>query len=181
MDELTRAEHRSRNRSYRSVAVVDTAAAVLLGAGAVAAAQHKTASDAGTRAPHLGSLTPAQYDTAARFAQHEIDTNPNLADMTLTAAPATVIAEKQEGNRAPCPPTVIRVFLVGRFPHVITSGVRGQSGPPPPDSYVLYDLDPDSGQACLSGVGDNVPAYDPDAADLLPQLDVASPSPEPAR
>ena len=100
-----------------------------------------------------GPLTRRQYDAAVNLARHEIENQ----DAKVTSA--TVVLKH---NAAPGAPSntghrctadqVLRIRLIGRFPHTVTSG-----GPPggDPNGGTVTEMDikadPD-GTACLIGV-----------------------------
>ena len=101
-----------------------------------------------------GSLTREQYDAAVNLARHEVEVN----DAEVTSA--TALVRHTAGRNAPSntghPCTgdlVLKVRLIGTFPHVTTSG--GPPGGDPNGGRVTeMDIKADvDGTACLIGVG----------------------------
>jgi hypothetical protein len=106
-------------------------------------------------AESTGKLTRQQYETAVNVARHEIENQ----DAEVTSA--TALLKKNAGKNAPSntgqkctSEQVLKIRLIGTFPHVITSG-----GPPGGDpnggrvSEMDITADAVSGDACLIGVG----------------------------
>jgi hypothetical protein len=101
-----------------------------------------------------GKLTAHQYETAVNVARHEIENQ----DAKVTSA--TAILKHNAGRNAPSntglectSDQVLRVRLIGDFPHTVTSG-----GPPGGDpnggTVTEMDIKADAvtGDACLIGV-----------------------------
>jgi hypothetical protein len=119
-----------------------------------------------------GDLTRAQYDAAVNVARHEIENQ----DATVTSA--TAVLKRNAGRDAPSntgeectSDQVLRIRLIGTFPHTVTSG-----GPPggDPNGGTVTELDIKAdavtGEACLIGVGTS-PDPTPEAGATVLQLD----------
>jgi hypothetical protein len=116
-----------------------------------------------------GRLTPGQYAAAVNLARHEIENQ----DAEVTRATAVI-----KHNAGPGAPSntgvectgdqVLRVRLIGTFPHITTGGTPGSR--PGPVTELDIKADPDSGQACLIGVG-TARHPQPDAGATVLQLD----------
>ena len=149
--------------------IVVAALAVVLGVALSGchSADHKPATS-------TGSLTRQQYDAAVNVALHEVDNQ----DARITSA--TAVLKRNAGKNAPSNTghrctgdQVLKVRLIGTFPHTVTSG-----GPPGGDpnggrvTQMDIKADPATGEACLIGVGTSpTPAPEPGATVL--QLDEA--------
>jgi len=104
--------------------------------------------------PASGRLTPEQYETAVNVARHEVENQ----DAEVTSA--TAVLKRNAGRNAPSntgfectSDQVLRIRLIGDFPHTVTSG-----GPPggDPNGGTVTELDIKAdavtGDACLIGV-----------------------------
>jgi hypothetical protein len=111
-----------------------------------------------------GPLTADQYAAAVRIAQREVTSS----DAHLSSATAIVERGRVRTPNLSSACTsgrVIRIQLVGRFPHLILGG-PGQTGP----DVERFVADAVSGQACDVAVGaGHVKPYR-HSADLLPAL-----------
>jgi hypothetical protein len=136
---------------------------------ALAIALSACTSDGDDEAPvDTGSLTRAEYDAAVDLARHEVETQ----DAKVTSA--TVVLKANAGQDAesntghPCTgKQVLKVRLIGDFPHIVTSG-----GPPggDPNGGTVTEVDIKAeldGTACLVGVSTNPqPTAEPGATVL---------------
>jgi hypothetical protein len=109
----------------------------------------------GAGPPDTGRLTTNQYEIAVNVARHEVENQ----DAELTSA--TAILKHNAGRNAPSntgltctSDQVLKIRLIGDFPHTVTSG-----GPPggDPNGGKVTELDVKAdavtGDACLIGVG----------------------------
>ena len=99
-----------------------------------------------------GTLTEKQYDTAVNVARHEVENQ----DAEVTSATAVLkhnagpdaasnTGQKCTGDQ------VLKIRLIGTFPHAVTTGTPG--GGSTTVTEMDIKADPDSGDACLIGVG----------------------------
>jgi hypothetical protein len=102
--------------------------------------------------PDTGGLTQQQYAAAVNVARHEIENQ----DAKVTSA--TVVVKHNAGTNAPSNTghkctgdQVLRVRLIGTFPHATVGGRPGMNTGPVTEMDIKAD--PDSGDACLIGVG----------------------------
>jgi hypothetical protein len=96
-----------------------------------------------------GELSAQQYAAAVELARHEI----RRQDATVTSATATVSRGMVHNPNVGVPCTsgrLLRIKLIGKFPHITTTG--GPGLPAGPVRAVLLTADAESGQACLIGV-----------------------------
>ena len=96
-----------------------------------------------------GALSAQQYAAAVELARQEIRNE----DATVTNATATVGRGTVHDSNVGVPCTsghVLHIKLIGKFPHIATTGGPGlRTGPV---RAVLLTADAESGQACLIGV-----------------------------
>jgi hypothetical protein len=148
----------------RSRALIAVAALGLALTGCHAGA-HDPATD-------TGKLTRQQYAAAVNVARHEVETQ----DARLTSA--TAVLRHNAGRNAPSNTgrrctgdQVLKIRLIGTFPHTVTTGTPGGGG-----STTVTEMDikadPETGVACLIGVATSKhPEPEPGATEL--QLDDA--------
>jgi hypothetical protein len=119
--------------------------------------------------PDTGELTQQQYDVAVNVARHEVENQ----DAEVTSA--TVVlkhnagpnARSNTGNRC-TGDQVLKIRLIGTFPHTVTTGTPGGGGATVTEMDIKAD--PDSGDACLIGVGTS-PHPEPGTGATVLQLD----------
>jgi len=114
-----------------------------------------------------GPLTSSQYAAAVAVAQREMDKErARVTSVTAVIRPGKV---RQPNLGGECRSGhVIRILLIGRFPHIVVDPPPG--APAGPVTSVGITADATSGEACLLGVGNvHVHPYR-HAADLLPAL-----------
>jgi hypothetical protein len=118
---------------------------------AILAATCAACSGSGDPGPaDTGKLTEKQYDTAVNVARHEIENQ----DAAVTSA--TAVLKRNSGQRGSSntglqctSDQVLKVRLIGTFPHTAVAGTPGDAGP-----ITQMDIKADavSGDACLIGV-----------------------------
>jgi hypothetical protein len=128
-------------------------------------------SDDGQRATNrdTGGLTRQQYAAAVQVARHEIENQ----DAKVTSA--TAVLKHNAKKRAPSNTgmkctgdQVLRIKLIGTFPHIVTTGTPGHGGGRVTE--VDIKADPQSENACLIGVG-TAENPQPDRGATVLQLD----------
>jgi hypothetical protein len=146
----------------RSRALIVIAALGLAVAGCSNDGQNSSSQD-------TGGLTRQQYAAAVNVARHEVENQ----DAKVTSA--TAVLKHNAGKNAPSNTgtkctgdQVLRVRLIGTFPHIVTTGTPGHGGGRATE--VDIKADPESENACLIGVRTGeVPRPEPGATVL--QLD----------
>ena len=113
-----------------------------------------------------GSLSSQEYDFAVAASHQLLD---QIKDETLSAAYAVHQSANVSLRHDGCPRTVIRVTLVGDFPHSIVLPPAGQNATITAEQVFL---DPETGRTCettaLNSTDLQAPEY---SANLLPELD----------
>jgi hypothetical protein len=143
--------------------------ALAVSAGLVIALAGCTSDGDGMGSLETGKLTEEQYAAAVNLARHEVEAQ----DAKLTSA--TAVVRHNAGRDAPSNTghrclgeEVLRIRLIGTFPHVVTTGTPGGHGGPVTELDIKAD--PEAGVACLIGVGTSShPTPEKDATEL--QLD----------
>jgi hypothetical protein len=99
-----------------------------------------------------GALTRQQYAAAVDVARHEIE------NQDARVISATAVVKHNAGRNAPSNTgvkctgdQVLRIRLIGRFPHIVTTGTPGHDGGRVTEVDIKADLE--SENACLIGVG----------------------------
>jgi hypothetical protein len=119
----------------------------------------RTAPESATQGPGQGtgqgtSLSDSEVAKAVAVAQQEI------ADQGATISNASAIARSgriEDSNTGhPCTSgRLLQIKLIGKFPHVVTTGHPVEAGDPAPDFTVralISTADAETGRACLIGV-----------------------------
>ena len=108
--------------------------------------------DADQGSADTGTLTQAQYDAAVNVARHEVEAQD--AEVTI----ATAVLKHNAGQHAPSNTghrctgdDVLKIRLIGTFPHTVTTGTPG--GGSTTVTEMDIKADPETGLACLIGVG----------------------------
>jgi hypothetical protein len=154
-------------RGIRTASVFGVAGVLMASAGISGAEMMQAHVEHHHAAVH-GPLTDAQYAAAVRVAQHQIDQQKpsRLTSATAVLKPGKV---RQPNLADACHSgEVVKIRLVGRFPHVVTGGRPG--GGSGAVTLVGVTTDAKSGRACLLGVGTGRSAPFQNAADLTPAL-----------
>jgi hypothetical protein len=115
-----------------------------------------------------GPLTAEQYAAAVRIVQREV----KRQKASLTSATAILVRGKvRDATVGPACTSghLIRIRLLGRFPHITVSPPPGAPGGPV--RLVGITVDAATGRACLLGVGTGTGHPYGNAADLMPALD----------
>lgn len=124
----------------------------------------------GVPAAERGPLTAAQYDTALRLARSELAKD----HATVSRAVATIVAgtvDQPNLAKGCTSGHLLVVTLVGApadFPNTDLGGP--EDAPKGPDMWISLQADPDTGVACLLGVGVGHFKAPVPAADLSPSL-----------
>jgi hypothetical protein len=155
----------SRRRTATVLAVAGTllAGAAVWGLLMFRADAKRDGVDAASRGP----LTAEQYAAAVRVAQREVrEKKASLTSATAILRRGTVV----RANVGPACTSghLIRIRLLGRFPHIVTGGTTGGSG----GRFTEVDIAADAatGRACELGVGTGKGHPFRRAADLMPAL-----------
>jgi hypothetical protein len=118
-------------------------------------------------AANRGPLTAEQYAAAVRIVQREVrDQKASLTSATAILRPGTVL----QANVGPACTSghLIRIRLLGRFPHIVTGGTTDGSGGRVTEVDIAADAA--TGRACELGVGTGKGHPFRRAADLMPAL-----------
>ncbi len=154
-------------RGIRTASVFGVAGVLMASAGISGAEMMQAHARHEPAAVH-GPLTDRQYAAAVRVAQQQIDRQKpsRITSATAVLKPGRVTQPNLAG--ACHSGEVVKIRLIGRFPHITTGGTPG--GHAGPVTLVGITVDARSGRACLLGVGvGRSPAYR-HGADLLPAL-----------
>lgn len=160
-------KRRARSTILRKRLIGGALATVLL--SSVGAAALSTFTHGGDRSPasdvqsDLGTLSQKQYELALNAAQAQV----NQQKAEVSAANATLLSERVDGNIGDCPTPSLRVQLIGKFPLI---SVGGEGAP----TSLLVTLDPVTGATCQVGVSTGTPHLYLGATSLLSGLHAAS-------